>query len=196
MNTMKFCPRCAAELILLPNGGRDRPSCPACNYIFFGEFSIGVGGVVIRDGKALLIRRGLEPGRGWWQIPGGYAEHDETVIDAVEREVYEEAGVRARVLDVLGFRHSIGGSVGGPSTNVYIIFRLEPLEGEPRCDGEEVTGAGYFSLDEIMQMERVQSLSKWAITQALTGRRGFVPAQLSVDPARPGWILFGLPSSE
>lgn len=193
---MKFCPHCATELILVPNGGRDRPSCPACHYIFFGEFSIGVGGVVIRDGKALLIRRGLEPGRGWWQIPGGYAEHDEPVTDAVVREVYEEAGVKARVLDVLGFRHSIGGSIGGPSTNVYIMFRLEPLEGEPRCDGEEVTGAGYFSLAEIMQMERVQSLSKWAITQALTGRRGFVPAQASTDPARPGWTLFGLPPGE
>lgn len=193
---MKFCPRCATELTLLPNGGRDRPSCPACRYVFFGEFSIGVGGVVIRDGKALLIRRGLEPGRGWWQIPGGYAEHDETVIDAVVREVYEEAGVEARVLDVLGFRHSIGGSIGGPSTNVYIIFRLEPLEGEPRCDREEVTGAGYFSLDEIMQMERVQNLSKWAIMEALSGRRGFVPAQAGTDPARPGWTLFGLPPSE
>src|SRR5688572_11157216 len=120
---MQFCPRCAASLALIANGGRDRPTCLACGYIFFGEFSLGVGGVVLRDGKALLIRRGHEPGRGWWQIPGGYAEADEEVVHAVEREVLEEAGIAAQVVDVLAFRHSVGGqgSIGGPSTNIYIM---------------------------------------------------------------------------
>ena len=193
---MKYCPRCGAELALKPEGGRDRPICPACNFVFFGEYSIGVGGVVIRDGKALLIRRGHEPGRGWWQIPGGYAECDEVVVDAVAREVLEEAGIRANVVEVLGFRHSVGGkgSIGGPSTNVYIIFRLEPANPdgeEPHCDDDEITGAGYFSPEEIASMERVQGLSKWAIEKALSGRDRFVPAQIGSDPSRPGWILFG-----
>lgn len=193
---MKYCPRCATELVSRHEGGRERPTCPSCGYVFFGEYSIGVGGVVLRDGKALLIRRGLEPGRGWWQIPGGYAENDELVTEAVLREVYEEAGVRARVVDVLGFRHSVGGkgSIGGPSTNVYVIFRLEPLApdgDEPRFDGDEVTGAAYFSPEEIAGMDRVQNLSKWAIARALEAREGFVPSIVSSDPARPGWMLFG-----
>lgn len=194
---MKYCPKCATELVLKLEGGRERQACPACGYIFFGECSIGVGGVVLRDGRALLIRRGLEPGRGWWQIPGGYAEWDEGVVDAVVREVQEEAGVRAKVVDVLGFRHSVGGkgSIGGPSTNVYIVFRLEPIDpegDEPTCDGDEITGAGYFSPEEIASMERVQNLSKWAIEKALAVREGLVPAQVGADPSRPGWTLFGL----
>ena len=162
--------------------------------MFFGDFSIGCGGVVIRDGKALLIRRGHEPGRGWWQIPGGYVEHDEVITDAVEREVREEAGVQARVVDVLGLRHSVGGagSIGGPSSNVYVMFRLEPVAGEPACDGDEITGAGYFSMEEIAGMERVQGLSKFAISRALAGVPGFTPAQAGTDPNRPGWVLFGL----
>ncbi len=108
---MKFCPKCGKPLVTRHEGGRDRLACPdsECRYIFFGDFSIGVGGVVIRDGKVLLIRRGHEPGRGWWQLPGGYAEADEPVVAAVEREVLEEAGVRAKVVEVLGFRHSVGG---------------------------------------------------------------------------------------
>lgn len=176
-------------------GGRERPACEACGYIFFGEFSVGVGGVVLRDGKALLIRRGHEPGRGWWQIPGGYAENDEVVVDAVRREVLEEAGVESKVVEVLGFRHSVGGkgSIGGPSTNVYIIFRLEPdATQEPHFDQDEITGAAYFSMEEIGQMDRVQGLSKWAIGKALAGKNGFRPQQVGTDPARPGWILFGL----
>lgn len=194
---MEFCPRCGGRLSPKLDGGRERPACSSCGYIFFGEFSIGVGGVVIRDGKILLIRRGHEPSRGWWQIPGGYAEHDEGVAEAVAREVQEEAGVSARVVDVLGFRHSIGGkgSIGGPSTNVYIMFRLEPLDSadhEPVFDGDEVTGAGYFSPAEIETMDRVQNLTKWAIGRALADQPGFAPTRMNADPARPGWTLFGL----
>lgn len=195
--TVKFCPKCGNELIDRLEGGRERPACEACGYIFFGEFSVGCGGVVLRDGKALLIRRGHEPGRGWWQIPGGYAENDEVVVDAVRREVAEEAGIEARVVEALGFRHSVGGkgSIGGPSTNVYIIFRLEPndLAQEPHCDDDEITGTGYFSLDEMEAMDRVQGLSKWAIGKALANDgSGFTPQQVGTDPSRPGWVLFGL----
>ncbi|HEX5418266.1 MAG TPA: NUDIX domain-containing protein [Chloroflexota bacterium] len=185
---MKYCPKCASGLTTRVEGGRERIACPSCDYIFFGDFSIGVGGVVIRDGKALLIRRGQEPRRGWWQIPGGYCEHDEPIHEAVVREVYEEASVRARVENVLGLRHSLG----APSANVYVIFRLTPLEGEPRADGEEITGAGFFSVEEIESMEKVQGLSKWAINTALNSGDGFHHVGEPADLARPGYNLFGL----
>lgn len=192
---MKFCPKCGQELVTKHEGGRDRVACPGpeCRYIFFGDFSIGVGAVVEREGKFLLIRRGHEPGRGWWQLPGGYAEHDEPLVEAVEREVLEEAGVRARVVEALGFRHSVGGqgSIGGPSTNVYIFFRLEPdAAGEPCCDQDEITGAAYFSREEIDQNERVQNLTRWAIEAATSGAPGLRHAPRPIDPARPAWTLF------
>ncbi len=186
---MKYCPKCSTELVMRPNGGRERPSCPSCDFVYFGEFSIGVGGVVIQNGKALLIRRGIEPRRGWWQIPGGYCEHDESIHEAVVREVFEEAGIEARVESVLGLRHSLG----APSANVYVIFRLIPIRGEPRVDGEEITGADFFSLDELEQMEKVQSLSKWAIHTALARQDGFLRIDEPADLARPGYTLFGLP---
>lgn len=193
---LKYCPKCAAPLEWRPNGGRDRPHCTAegCGYIFFGDFSIGVGGVVIRDNKALLVQRGWNPGKGSWQIPGGYVEVDEDVTEGVERECLEEAGVRAKVVDVLGFRHAIGGGVGGPSTNIYVVFRLEPEPGdEPHCDGDEISDVGYFTLEEIDQKLRAQSLSRWAIQRALLCGQGLVQAHKSTDISRPGWALFGLP---
>jgi ADP-ribose pyrophosphatase YjhB (NUDIX family) len=184
---LKYCPKCATELASKHDGGRDRVACPSCSYIFFGDFSIGVGGVVIRDGRALLIRRGQEPRRGWWQIPGGYVEHDEQFDEAVVREVYEEAGIVARVDNVLGVRHSLG----EPSANVYVIFRLTPVEGEPRADGEEITGSGFFSLDELETMDKVQGLSKWAINTALSRTDGFHRVERE-DIGRPGYTLYGL----
>lgn len=185
---MKYCPKCANELASKHEGGRERVACPSCDYVFFGDFSIGVGGVVVRDDRILLIRRGQEPRRGWWQIPGGYVEHDESIDEAVVREVYEEAGVRARVVNAVGLRHSLG----APSANVYVIFRLAPLEGEPVADGVEITGAGFFSLDEIDRMDKVQSLSKWAIGAALARPDGFVRISEPADLARAGYTLYGL----
>jgi ADP-ribose pyrophosphatase YjhB (NUDIX family) len=55
-------------------------------------YNIGVGGAVVRDGRLLLVRRATRRGRGNWQLPGGYIEPDETIEQAVVREVLEESG--------------------------------------------------------------------------------------------------------
>lgn len=62
---------------------------------------VGVGGVVIRDGSALLIRRGSEPLKGQWSIPGGLLEIGETLAEAVQRELREETGLEVRVVELI-----------------------------------------------------------------------------------------------
>ncbi|HVR69240.1 MAG TPA: NUDIX hydrolase [Vicinamibacteria bacterium] len=62
---------------------------------------VGVGAVVIHEGRALLIRRGKEPLRGRWVIPGGTVEAGETLHDALVREVREETGVTVRPGEVV-----------------------------------------------------------------------------------------------
>ena len=58
---------------------------------------MGVGGVVTRDGRALIIRRGHEPRKGEWSLPGGLVELGERLIDAVRREISEETGLDVEV---------------------------------------------------------------------------------------------------
>lgn len=200
MPAMTYCPRCASTLTTKFDGGRDRIACPdpSCGFIHFGDFSIGCAGVVIREDadakRALLVQRGWNPFAGSWQIPGGYAEHDENISLAVEREIEEEAGIVAKVSDVLAFRHSIGGGAGGPSTNMYVVFRLNLVSGEPVYDGDEIADAGFFSLEEMESMESVQGLSKWAISKALNSKpgSGLVLDHGEVGSIRPGWQVFGL----
>ena len=62
---------------------------------------VGVGGVVIEDGRALLIRRGNEPLMGQWSIPGGTLELGETLAEGTVRELKEETGLEVRVLELI-----------------------------------------------------------------------------------------------
>ena len=62
---------------------------------------VGVGGVVIDNGRALLIRRASEPLRGEWSIPGGMLELGETLEQGVARELLEETGLQVRVLELI-----------------------------------------------------------------------------------------------
>jgi ADP-ribose pyrophosphatase YjhB (NUDIX family) len=62
---------------------------------------VGVGGVVVRDGRVLLIRRGKEPLYGRWAVPGGTVELGETLEDALVREMEEETGLRVEPIEVL-----------------------------------------------------------------------------------------------
>jgi 8-oxo-dGTP diphosphatase len=62
---------------------------------------VGVGGVVIDQGRALLIRRASEPLKGEWSIPGGLLELGETLKDGVARELLEETGLSVHVGELI-----------------------------------------------------------------------------------------------
>ena len=192
---MQYCPRCGSQLGMKSDGGRDRPACltAGCGFVHFGEPSIGCGAVVLRDGKVLMIQRGLPP-RGTWQIPGGFVEVDEHIHSAVEREVLEESGVIAQMEEAIGFRYQAQVHSDRPNSNIYVVFRLAPISGEPNHDGEESLAAGYFSLEQLAQMENVQGLSMWAIQLALSAPKGAGLVMHDADGTvlRPGGSLFGL----
>ncbi len=57
---------------------------------------VGVGGIVIRDGKVLLIRRGIAPSKDLWAIPGGMLKLGETLQEGAEREIMEETGITVK----------------------------------------------------------------------------------------------------
>jgi ADP-ribose pyrophosphatase len=60
---------------------------------------VGVGAVVIKDGKVLLVKRGIEPNKGMWAIPGGSLKLGETLQEGAEREILEETGITIKAGD-------------------------------------------------------------------------------------------------
>ena len=124
-------------------------------------YNIGVGGAVVRDDQLLLVRRASRHGRGNWQLPGGFIEPNETMEQAVVREVFEEAGVVAEVEAVLGLRSRYDPESGN---GMYVVLVLRPISGEPVADGREVDHAAYFSLDQIRQLNPLPPVN-WEIAQ-------------------------------
>jgi mutator protein MutT len=124
-------------------------------------YNIGVGGAVVRDGQLLLVRRASRHGRGNWQLPGGFIEPDETIEQAVVREVREETGVTAQVEAVLGLRSRYDAESGN---GVYIVLLLSPVSGKPTADGCEVDHAGYFKLEQIRELSPLPPVN-WEIAQ-------------------------------
>lgn len=62
---------------------------------------VGVGGVVVRDRRVLLVQRGTEPLKGCWTIPGGLIDVGESLREAVIREVKEETGLDVEPVELI-----------------------------------------------------------------------------------------------
>ncbi|MFP4170880.1 MAG: NUDIX domain-containing protein [Methanomassiliicoccales archaeon] len=106
-------------------------------------------GVVMIDGKLLLIRRGKEPYQGSYALPGGILEYGETVEECVVREVEEETGLRTRILEMIGVYSHPDRDPRGHF--ISVAFHLAPMGGELRS-GDDAAAAELFPLDDLPDM--------------------------------------------
>ncbi len=107
--------------------------------------SITVDGVIIKDGKILLIKRKNEPFKGAWALPGGFVEYGETVEKAVLREVKEETGMDAKIKKLVGVYSDPARDPRGHT--ISIVFLLE-AEGRSKA-GSDAKEAKFFDLNDL-----------------------------------------------
>lgn len=98
----RFCPLCAAPMQDHREGRQSRRRCPVCGFIHYANPVPAVGGIIQRDRAICLVRRAFEPRKGYWSLPAGFMEYDESPRECAEREVSEETGLSTRAGDVLG----------------------------------------------------------------------------------------------
>lgn len=117
-------------------------------------------GAVVRDraGRLLLVRRGREPGRGLWSVPGGRVEPGESGPVAAVREVREETGLEVRVTRLAGVVER-----PGPNRQVYVIedyvADLAPGEDPDLVrPGDDADAVGWFSTSEARRLRCVEGL--------------------------------------
>src|SRR3989304_3356752 len=104
---------------------------------------VGVGGVVIRDARVLLVQRASEPLAGQWSLPGGAVGLGETLEAAVVRELKEETGLTVRVVELVEAFERIIRDDSGRSRYHYVLldYLCQPVEGTARAGSGAPAGA-------------------------------------------------------
>ena len=128
---------------------------------------VGVGGVVVDGDRVLLVRRGHEPLKGEWSIPGGAVELAETLVDACAREVREETGIEVDVGPIVDVFDRIRADADGRTVYHYVLvdFVCSPIGGMLACasDAVDVVWAPVSELDGY----RLQPATQRVIEQAI-----------------------------
>lgn len=95
----RFCPICGEAI----DKHEDRVECNACGFVGYANSVPGVEAVCLdADGRVLLGRRVVDPGKGLWDLPGGFLHEGEPPVDGLRREVREETGLELQSPEFLG----------------------------------------------------------------------------------------------
>lgn len=142
---MKFCSQCGHGPLLYqipPGDTRSRFVCSNCTVVHYQNPKIVCGCLVFHEQKILLGKRDIEPRKGKWNLPAGFMENGETVMQGAAREVWEETRAKVvieRLHTVYNIHHV---------NQVYFLF-LAQLEGNSFSAGDETTEARLFELEDI-----------------------------------------------
>jgi ADP-ribose pyrophosphatase YjhB (NUDIX family) len=142
---------------MLPEENRERLVCANCGFIAYVNPRLVVTTIPVTDaGEAILLRRGIEPGRGWWAQPGGFLEVDETVHQAAVRETLEETGLLVTPGELVGLYSRLEAAV------VTVAFEASISGGIARTTPEALEVRG-FAPDAIPWGEIAFKTSFFAI---------------------------------
>jgi ADP-ribose pyrophosphatase YjhB (NUDIX family) len=108
--------------------------------------ALAVNAIITKDNGILLVRRGIEPFKGLWSLPGGFIEYDEAVEDSLIREVKEETGLDVKPIRVLGVYSQ---PTRSPTKHVVTIcYQCSILSGEVKPSNENID-AKFFAVENL-----------------------------------------------
>lgn len=120
---------------------------------------VGVGIVIVENGRVLLVQRGKEPGAGTWAFPGGRLELGETLAEAAVREAREETGLTVEPADIFAVLDLIETDPDGSIRFHYVLIDLlaERVAGTPHPgdDSLDTRWVGLADLEELPMAPRV-----------------------------------------
>lgn len=162
---MRFCLQCGSDQIehRVPEGDQHhRDVCAECSYIHYVNPKVVAGCLLTFEGRILLAKRSIEPRLGYWTLPAGFMELDETTAQAAARECWEEALARPEHMELMGICSlpRIG--------QVYVMYRGLLLGGEFGV-GEESQDVALFEPDDVPWQELAFPVVVYTLKRYLSG---------------------------
>ena len=145
---MKFCSECAhpVSLQVPPDDNRPRYVCNQCGTIHYQNPKMVIGSIPVwdhdGDTRILLCKRAIEPRYGYWTLPAGFMENNETTSEAAARETFEEAGARVQL-------HELFSLLNVPHVHQVHMFYRATLLDLDYLAGTESLDVKLFSEKEI-----------------------------------------------
>jgi ADP-ribose pyrophosphatase YjhB (NUDIX family) len=142
----RFCPKCGTRLVVRDVRGQRLPVCPACKFVMYRDPKVGAGVLVEDDqGRVLLVRRRVNPGRGKWHIPSGFVEAGEHPREAALRELREETGLEVAIEELFGvYTYSDDPRGAG----IWLCYRGHMIGGDLR-PADDVSAVAFFAAAEL-----------------------------------------------
>ena len=122
---------------------------------------VGVGAIVVENGKILLVKRAFDPGAGKWSVPGGLVELGEKLSEACIREAEEETGLKVQVLELINVFDMVDKDDSSKVKYHYVLveFLVRPVGGDFRPNAE-VTELRWFTREEIKSLDMTRTARK------------------------------------
>ena len=131
----RSCPRCGTAL----DHGERSVSCPSCGLEEYANPAPTASALVRdADGRILLARRAGDPGKGLWDLLGGFMDEGEEPLQTLRRELREETGLELEVGDFLGGIPDTYGENGIHTVNLYWSATVAGGEARPADDVAEL----------------------------------------------------------
>jgi ADP-ribose pyrophosphatase YjhB (NUDIX family) len=129
-----YCPGCGQANTVAKQDSTNY-ECAACGWHFWNNAKAAVGLALLKDGKLLVVKRGIEPAKGKYAVPGGFVDFGEDAETAAIREAQEEIGasIRKEDLELLGVYPS---HYNEHTFTLNIIFAVRHWEGELRAGSD------------------------------------------------------------
>lgn len=140
-----FCLQCGNHLVEFDDAEIVREHCPACGWVYYPHLKVGAAGLVEKDGQLLLARRSYEPWKGYWNLPAGFVEANETPQTAAVREVREETGLEVQAGPLLEAYTCFD----DPRGNVLVLVYACRMIGGSLALSNEADQIGFFSKDAL-----------------------------------------------
>ncbi len=143
-----FCPQCGKPLLIQKHHGIELQVCEA-GHLLYKNQNACASGVIVKNGKMLLVRRAFKPQKGKLDLPGGFVEPDEHPQQAMVREISEELSLEVKTVKLLGvYGPDIYPYKGVTNYNLEITYQLDILSGTPKPQ-DDVASLEWFELNAL-----------------------------------------------